>query len=597
MYGRMRHDLFECCLKHEKVSNDFVAVTAQNIIRNHAEELISCGVTDADAMFELKVSVPQIRHFFNSFTCFINNNRVCGNTNTMISNAQVDISIKKTFATEHEIVVPEMGLTGRIDAVVEAKIAGDKTNMESMPVTRLPLELKTGNRQTVQVQDAAQLSLYSMMLNFRDISYLSTGNQDEIASGGLLLYLNGKGLNTSYIPSPMQHVKALVSNRNSVASHWTRVSQPRGFIFNNDIHNEDEHLPTGDIEALKSSPACLPKCSVNINDCYRCYSNKECALYAKSDIVHALELGKDPNPTLTAERDNNRLVIINKVTSHLSKEEIRFFIDWDRMIDLEAFEAYQNVVQSWLVTSIEQEKNTGLCVSAVEWDKEHTDPAYPRDGWHTEIKFFRPNSLFVNQKISSLKIHVGDDIIVSTDTGKYGIDGHFYEGNPRGRKMYILRGRVTNILDTSICLLVSNGDIKQLSEFTEIVGYGKVCRFRLDKNDNAFGTGGLRQNLVNLLVGDVPRPSQSNNAEYAVANMKKEIPSLLSARMPKLRDLIIKLKPPSFLPMKAGKSIFCGDYFPNSKGRGNYEGCKLNDLLAEFQTLNSDQQNAIHKVS
>jgi hypothetical protein len=60
--GTLRHDLFERCLQEHTASRQSAAVFTRQIIRDNAESLVGCGITDQkDAFSEVMKTLPQIQ--------------------------------------------------------------------------------------------------------------------------------------------------------------------------------------------------------------------------------------------------------------------------------------------------------------------------------------------------------------------------------------------------------------------------------------------------------------------------------------------------------------------------------------------------------
>jgi hypothetical protein len=60
--GTLRHDLFERCLREKDTSRRSAALFTRDIIRNNAEALVGCGVTDRKEAFgEVIKTLPQIQ--------------------------------------------------------------------------------------------------------------------------------------------------------------------------------------------------------------------------------------------------------------------------------------------------------------------------------------------------------------------------------------------------------------------------------------------------------------------------------------------------------------------------------------------------------
>eukprot|EP00985_Skeletonema_marinoi_P002553 scaffold1057_cov203-Skeletonema_marinoi.AAC.1 len=62
VFGTLRHDLFERCLREKDTSRRSAALFTRDIIRNNAEALVGCGVTDRKEAFgEVIKTLPQIQ--------------------------------------------------------------------------------------------------------------------------------------------------------------------------------------------------------------------------------------------------------------------------------------------------------------------------------------------------------------------------------------------------------------------------------------------------------------------------------------------------------------------------------------------------------
>jgi hypothetical protein len=108
---------------------------------------------------------------------------------------------------------------------------------------------------------------------------------------------------------------------------------------------------------------------------------------------------------------------------------------------------------------------------------------------------------------------------------------------------------------------------------------GNKLFFRVDKDNSSVGIGTLRQNLINFFTADFIRREGEELSQTAIAKQR---------RIPWLRDVVIRLKPPSF-DSRTPASFF------NGPGP-NIPGCDLQNLSSEFADLNPDQQKAVEKV-
>uniref|UniRef100_A0A7S2K300 DNA replication ATP-dependent helicase/nuclease n=1 Tax=Leptocylindrus danicus TaxID=163516 RepID=A0A7S2K300_9STRA len=474
----------------------------------------------------------------------------------------------------------------------------------------MPLELKTGHNQNFQFSHGAQLSLYILMMKMRYGSALvkSPAAMENTslgaASGGILLYLNHKGSSAMHVSPTMPEIRSLMGHRNTVATYVKRASEARGVIVHPASKEFEKSERNDRIEILPVTPAELPECIGQSYQCYRCYSNKECSVYARSEMTF-------PNNPNTYHPD-----VVGQLTGHLTDADAQYFMEWDRMIDLEAKEANQNITQHWLIPAVEREKLTGLCISSLEWDTEFVDST-PRNDARTTLRFFRTNAMSMtagsqmssrnHSGLSSLKIESGHHVVVSTDGCMYSSKNKL---RPRFRrhKMHIVRGTVTAVSEHSICVLTSIGESLQLKEIVSMwtqnqpsnddvrgcttVLHETVCHFRMDKDEIMSGTGTLRQNLVKLFTADVPPASPNNNSQKERTN---DMPPYLKQRLSRLRELVVHLNPPVFNSSWAA-SMFTADESCTAN-RHFIKGCNLDDLFFEYScNLNTDQQAAVTKI-
>ena len=631
--GTMRHDLFQTCITNKNIEHNFVKSAAERIIRSNAENLVGCSLDDAEALHELMITLPQIRTFFEAYTSFNQRNKQpvklpC----SMQNNQSVNIQINDIFATEQQVVVPELGLKGFIDATTKTSLS-NAINQNGL----MPLELKTGHFQKFQVAHGAQLALYLLMMKVRygvdvvdrqcnfEFDCNKTQPDYGVIDGGLLLYLNGKGIQASYVSPSFREMKSLIGNRNTIAHELLQSSQPRGITskqikFDDELNESSRYVKINSfrpihqnfahiyystmyfsIQILPATAAKLPQCIGKQRQCYRCYSNKECAMYARTELLNSFQTKESQS----MQHSKFNMDVIDQLTNHLSNDEVSYFMDWDRMVDLEANEACHNIIKSWLIPSKDREGQSGLCLSCLEWDSDYVESVCQVDGEsRVLLKFYRTSSLSLSlsqtqsyqfqSSFSNLKIEVGDHVVVSSDVGTYGVRriGH---NNGYSSKMHIVRGIVKMILDTSIYVTTSIGEMNELRYYESRLSKLNCVRsrYRLDKDEIITGIGGLRQNLVKFFTADIRQPVDKSIAIECDKSKLTGVPNFLPPRLQRLRELIVKLTPPQF-DHHLLSSMFSG---PEQSRVFEIKGCDFMDLVTEFHYLNPDQRNAVEKVS
>jgi hypothetical protein len=266
-----------------------------------------------------------------------------------------------------------------------------------------------------------------------------------------------------------------------------------------------------------------------------------------------------------------------KFTGHLTKEDFDYFAKWDNLIDLEADVSQSHAAEMWLTPSETREKDTGKCISSLVF--ENTAPP-PEDGLDessfTIISFRRSPEAALQTPLAHIGFEPGYQAIISVDKTTIAADARPGVAPPR---MHIVRGFLDTTTDTRVMIRASRDDLTRMQR---LVATAKApLTFRIDRDDTAFGTGTLRQNLINLFVRDT---AESENGA----------PTVWPTRLPALRDVVVRLRPPRFRSEKEDAM-----FTPRTHGSFSpleVPGCDLMDLAADFAELNSDQRAAVRKV-
>ncbi len=304
------------------------------------------------------------------------------------------------------------------------------------------------------------------------------------------------------------------------------------------------------------------------HSCERCYVNRECMLVA------AAAADNDGDPSLKRPHDK----LIHHFTGHLNSNEFKYFLEWDRLIDLEAHTSNHHITKAWLMSSKERERSSGKCMSSLclnvtgEPLKNHKE-----DDDSIVIELVRSCDSELTTALNELKFEIGSRVALSIDS-----DSLFRLGQQKN--FAILRGTTIDVGNDFVVIRVGETDAKRIGNMK--TAYKQSLRFRLDKDDFTAGIGILRQNLINFLTKDVPPfAGKLGLTQELICSIHERTKS----RLPRLRHLIIHLREPEF--------DVVGNIFRPCKTHICIEGCNLSKLSKEYMELNADQQAAILKVS
>ncbi|KAL7430717.1 hypothetical protein ACHAXM_002466 [Skeletonema potamos] len=611
--GTLRHDLFERCLREKDTSRRSAALFTREIIRNNAEALVGCGITDRkEAFSEVMKTLPQITSFFDMYTSW--NTTKKGRQGMMTSTRHggallkgmfppydAFLSVDQVFATEEWALVPELGLKGNVDATVLGRInpvhSSTSTNTDDIERDALiPVELKTGHNQNPQHNHLAQLSVYTIMLRarhgsaFNGDTYTSPSLNNEeasegiergAASSGMLLYLNDKSLCARHVKPSLSDIKTLVGQRNGIVCDVLNAARPRGIAL--------EYQEGKKSQVIVNDPpqSALPPLLSNTSSCERCYKNRECMMYTSADNACKKSSPNAPRSNLPHRR------LIDHFTGHLKGTDLDYFRRWDRLIDLERHASPSDIAKSWLYDSDEKETNDGKCISSVILDETHLSATLVKsndcgaDGDAT-VRFRRSSDSKMKQPITNLHFEAGTYVIIRTDEASSSTQRK-QSGDKcrtRGRRILIFRGTVASMTETSIDVVLQQKDVIRLRPRN-----GNHSMFRIDRDELSNGAGLLLQNLVNFFTLDIP-PFSTEALGQTPLKMKQLTQNTdSSARRRRLTNSIIRLEPPPRFNAVSDEDLFSEDV-----SFLDVPGCDKSSLKRDFQKLNSDQKAAVLKV-
>ena len=275
--------------------------------------------------------------------------------------------------------------------------------------------------------------------------------------------------------------------------------------------------------------------------------------------------------------------MLQHFTGHLNEPEFKYYREWDRLIDLEAFVSNHNVTKAWLMSPQNREQSTGKCISSLVLsdadNQQHPlleDDKKDKDSFI--IKLERSVSSELTSPLNTLKFEIGNRVVLSSDGTS------FYQMGKQNN-FGTLRGSVKDIDSNCVYIRVGEADFKRMGRM-KTAALNSV-HFRLDKDDFTAGTGTLRQNLMNLLTSDIP---PFTGKKGVTKELLSSIHDRTKLRLPRLRRLIIHLDVPKCDDGLA-KNMF------SASRTKHINGCNLQQLSEEFQELNTDQKAAILKVS
>lgn len=291
--------------------------------------------------------------------------------------------------------------------------------------------------------------------------------------------------------------------------------------------------------------------------------------------------------------------LLQQYTGHLTPEEVTFFRDWDRLIDLEADATTHSTATAWLQDSAQREKESGESVSSLVFDG--AEPSPNGDASYILIGFRRSLESAVQTPLSNLGLAPGSYLIISTDATSFHASASSDASgrNPSSRlsskrrfrhQMHIVRGTIDKIEADRLLVRASRDDLERIrglamryKETDETsVGLRRTdLLFRIDKDRFSTGMSTLRQNLINFMTGGTALEGSKEPTEEQTR---------MQQRLSWLRDVIVRLSSPVFIE-------YCPSMFTTSTSTPQLPGCDLESLAFEYAELNPDQRAAVEKVS
>ena len=582
LYGTMRHLLFEKCMNHQDFSIKFAKDSVLAIVRQTAENLVALGIKEAEARKEILRVLPQLQQFRSEFMDA--NDRPLDKASKLEGNGvnpDLNFVTRSVEGTEESLVSPEFGLKGNVDVTVKATTQDVPSHFVTNPTgpetSRVGIELKTGHNQNPQNAHMAQLALYTLMLSAR---YGRSSLDDRHASKtGMLLYVNPEGMRAVRVSPLIPELKSLIGQRNTVASELRKVTAPRGVQIvyeGEDAEDEKTRFLIG-----PAPSASLPEVLSAPQPCNRCYANRECMLYGAAD------LSTKPEGQLNRLKESHAKLLAH-FCGHLEEQDLQYFLDWDRLIDLEADATAKSITSAWLTPSLELEKSTGRTVSSLVLDERFVSPSQDEGGSDfVPITLHRSSDAESNTEFSTLSIEKGNLVVISADATSLASSSEEHrkkKTKATRNTLHIARGFVHSLDDSKIVVNVSAQESRQLNREHETAKIQRrTMKLRLDRDDVQTGLGTTRQNLINLFTGDV-KPFENSKSDPKLSQNH-----FVRNRYAWLRNAVVKLHAPQYDQRK------CHSMFDQANSV-RIPGCDINSLEQEFYQLNEDQRDAVKKV-
>ncbi|GFF27387.1 DNA replication ATP-dependent helicase/nuclease dna2 [Aspergillus udagawae] len=450
VFGNIFHELFQEAMKVNKWDMGSLRALVEAILVRHVEDLYLIQMSMPEAVEYMMSRVPALKAWAEVFL------RTTPSAESVVEDrhsSKVNLSINKLLEVEEHIWSPMYGLKGNIDATVQVACNDGEGNRNLV----VPLELKTGNRDTNQAH-RAQTALYTLLLSDR---------YDVDVTFGLLYYLE---ISKIFRIRGIRHeLLQMIQERNRLA----------GFV------RERHQLPP-----MVKKPGM----------CNRCYSKTPCLIYHK--------LADDGDGETSGLGDE-----FVKAMDYLTPQHRDFFKKWDDLLTKEEQSMMRFKRELWTLLSSEREA-LGRCFGNVVIQP---GSAY-EDKESTKINRFRytfvkkhtlPSFSFTESQLT-----VGEPIVVSDEKGHFALaNGYVVQVSPKhimvavdrrlhntrtktkgfdAKKNQSFRGIMEVLEDSSSSFPSSTSNDPE----EEIV-------YRLDKDEFSNGMAIVRNNLISMMEKDL----------------------------------------------------------------------------------------------
>ncbi|EAW24917.1 bifunctional ATP-dependent DNA helicase/ssDNA endodeoxyribonuclease DNA2 [Aspergillus fischeri NRRL 181] len=468
VFGNIFHELFQEAMKINKWDLSSLRALVEAILVRHVEDLYLIQMSIPEAVEYMMSRVPALKAWAEVFL------RPTPSAESVVEDrhsSKINLSINKLLEVEEHIWSPMYGLKGNIDATVQVACNDGEGNRNLV----VPLELKTGNRDTNQAH-RAQTALYTLLLSDRygklssrnyapDFVSLIVRFQDVDVTFGLLYYLEISKI--FRIRGVRHELLQMIQERNRLA----------GFV------RERHRLPP-----MVKKPGM----------CNRCYSKTPCLIYHK--------LADDGDGETSGLGDE-----FVKAMDYLTPQHRDFFKKWDDLLTKEEQSMMRFKRELWTLLSSEREA-LGRCFGNVVIQP---GSAY-EDKESTKINRFRytfvkkhplPSFSFTESQLT-----VGEPIVVSDEKGHFALaNGYVVQVSPKHIMVAVDRRLHNTRTKTKGFDANKNQSFRGITEVLEDSSFPSTTSnepeeeilYRLDKDEFSNGMAIVRNNLICMMEKDL----------------------------------------------------------------------------------------------
>ncbi|BCR95882.1 bifunctional ATP-dependent DNA helicase/ssDNA endodeoxyribonuclease DNA2 [Aspergillus luchuensis] len=446
VFGNIFHEVFQEAIKLNKWDTNSLRTLIEGVTVKRIEDLYLIRMTIPEAVEYIMSRIPGVQAWAERFL------RVKPSAESLVEDrgsSKMSLSINKLLEVEEHIWSPMYGLKGNVDATVQVACHDGESDKNLV----IPLELKTGNRDTNQAH-RAQTALYTLLLSDR---------YDVECTFGLLYYLETTKI--FRIRGIRHELLQMIQQRNRIVGYMRQRT----------------HLPP---MAKKSS------------FCNKCYSKTPCFIYHK--------LADDGDGETSGLGDD----FVNAM-DHLTSDDRDFFRKWDDLLTKEEKNMIRFKRELWTMLSSEREA-LGRCFGNVVIDpsSSYEDKDGPKINRYryTFVKK-QPHSSF---SFTESQLTLGEPIVVSDEKGHFALaNGYVVQVSRRhitvavDRRLHNARTKARgfdaerNQSFKGIMEILEDGASPSPAESDEEPVY------RLDKDEFSNGMAIVRTNLVSMMERDL----------------------------------------------------------------------------------------------
>ncbi len=399
--GTVLHELLQESLKSKAASTADISDALSRIMKRKTivMDMLTLGISADDLKKETEPFLPHVLYFIEKYV--LGKASSGGPPNPAFSSSQSKGPppriwkgcVSDVVDIEENIWSPRLGIKGKVDLTVDAKLEGD---YNSSPRT-IPLELKTG-RASGSAEHRGQVIMYSMMMSER--------RPDPEA--GLLLYLRNSSVQE--IKAGVHEKRGLVQMRNEAARYLTAKVVDEG----DDVRSQ----------------AALPPPIENRRICSTCPHLLTCALYQKV---------RD-DPTAAAGSAHPMADLVPATLEHLKRDHEEFFELWSLMCAMESQKAGESngLRNLWCMTPNQRQARgtaiAGVVLSLEKDDREYVHVFHRSDDASVPVNFQDGESVIVstNKELAisqGVLLQVsGDRVLVALDKNLHAMGREFTDG-------------------------------------------------------------------------------------------------------------------------------------------------------------------------